>query len=492
MAFQDNFMKKRFILLLIALVLFSACNSTSPVKHSTTTELYNKEISSATNQNTRTVSLKNPYKGKNLVIAVTLPKVFNETSESASFPQYFQDSITGKLAKFSKMTVLDRKNESLIKAEQELSETGYYSEESAAQIGQMTNSQLVVVGNIQQIAGLYEVNFRVNDVTTNEIKASVNNRYSLTEMQNGKAVNEISQNLLESLGIELSDKEKAELSKVNSVDNKGALNLAKGVAFQNSDEYIKALDSFSKVSGYFELEAKNNITEILSSSIDTMDLQERITYYNILKDKWNKIFLQLETYMNENVAYVVYDFSYLEDKVDMVMENVHFSVKPGIKCVPNAVAMKVFSAVYNEWQEIISDKNNTVWTRSVTQPHLGNTGEYFEFYYDFTITVGLFDNDGNLLVQNKISPQGIRGIRRLFGIVDSNLIAKSAEAYFERAEYNQINFSPVKIDKIANGVNIKIINAKMSIFDRNNRKGGYDGYKQPPIISHDEWNALSN
>ena len=105
--------------------------------------------------------------------------------------------------------------------------------------------------------------------------------------------------------------------------------------------------------------------------------------------------------MNENVAYVVYDFSYLEDKVDMVMENVHFSVKPGIKCVPNAVAMKVFSAVYNEWQEIISDKNNTVWTRSVTQPHLGNTGEYFEFYYDFTITVGLFDNDGNLLVQNK-------------------------------------------------------------------------------------------
>ena len=106
--------------------------------------------------------------------------------------------------------------------------------------------------------------------------------------------------------------------------------------------------------------------------------------------------------MNENVAYVVYDFSYLEDKVDMVMENVHFSVKPGIKCVPNAVAMKVFSAVYNEWQEIIPDKNNAVWTRSVTQPHLGNTGEYCEFYYDFTITVGLFDNDGNLLVENKI------------------------------------------------------------------------------------------
>lgn len=483
-------MKKTFILLLIVPVLFSACNSTSQANQSITTESYKKDNSSSSSKSAKTTSLKNPYKGKNLVIAVIPPKVINGTSESASFSQYFQDSITGKLAKFSKMTVLDRKNESLIKAEQELSETGYYSEENAVQIGQMTNAQLVIVGNIQQIAGSYEVNFRVNDVTTNEIKASVNNRYSLIEMQNGKAVNEISQNLLEGLGIDLSDKEKAELSKVNSVDNKSALNLAKGVVFQNSDEYIKALDSFSKVSGHFESEAKNNITEILSSSIDTMNLQERITYYNSQKDKWNKIFLQLETYMNENVAYVVYDFSYLEDKVDMVMENVHFSVKPGIKCVPNAVAMKVFSAVYNEWQEIISDKNNTVWTRSVTQPHLGHTGEYFEFYYDFTITVGLFDNDGNLLVQNKISPQGIRGIRRLFGIVDSNLIAESSNDYFERAEYSQINFSPVKIDKIANGVNIKIINAKMSIFDRNNKKGGYDGYKQPPIISLNEWNTL--
>lgn len=483
-------MKKTFILLLIVLVLFSACSSTYQANQSTNTESYKKDNSSSSSKSAKTTSLKNPYKGKNLVIAVSLPKVLNTTPESASFPQYFQDSITGKLSKFSKMTVLDRKNESLIKAEQKLSETGYYSEENAAQIGQMTNAQLVVVRNIQQIAGSYEVNFRVNDVTTNEIKASVNNRYSLIEMQNGKAVNEISQNLLEGLGIDLSDKEKAELSKVNSVDNKSALNLAKGVVFQNSDEYIKALDSFSKVSGHFESEAKNNITEILSSSIDTMNLQERITYYNSQKDKWNKIFLQLETYMNENVAYVVYDFSYLEDKVDMVMENVHFSVKPGIKCVPNTVAMKVFSAVYNEWQEIISDKNNAVWTRSVTQPHLGHTGEYFEFYYDFTITVGLFDNDGNLLVQNKISPQGIRGIRRLFGIVDSNLIAKSAEAYLERVEYNQIHFSPVKSDKIANGVNIKIINAKMSIFDRNNKRGGYDGYKQPPIISLDEWNAL--
>lgn len=489
MTFQDTYMKSTVFLLLIVLTLLSSCSSTSSVKQSVNTEQNKIQLSSTTNLSTKSSFRKNLYKGKGLVIAVILPKVINETSESSSFPQYFQDSITGKFSSFSEMTVLDRKNESIIKAEQELSETGYYADENVIQIGQMTNAQLVVVGNIQQIAGFYEVNFRVNDVTTNEIKASVNNRYSSIEMQNGKAVNEISLNLLEGLGIELSDKEKNELSKVNSVDNNGRLYLAKGIVYQKTDEYIKALDSFSKVSGYFKSEAKNNITEILSSSIDTMNLQERIAHYNLLKDKWNKIFLQLETYMNENVAYVIYDFSSLEDKVDMLMENVHFFVYPGIKCVPNAVAMKVFSTVYNEWQEIISDKNNDVWTRSVKQPHFGNTGDYFEFYYDFTITVGLFDNDGNLIVQNKISPQGIRGIKRLFRGVDSTLSEKSAEDYFESAEYKQINFSPVKIEKISNGVNIKIINAKMSIFDRNNKTGGYDGYIQPPVISCADWKS---
>lgn len=71
------------------------------------------------------------YKGKGIAIAVCQPEISGTAKNEEWISQYFQDSLTTKFSRFSKMTVLDRKNESLIKAEQELSESGYYSDANA-------------------------------------------------------------------------------------------------------------------------------------------------------------------------------------------------------------------------------------------------------------------------------------------------------------------------------------------------------------------------
>ena len=194
---------KRFIFIILTAFFLASCGTTSQAsKTAQTAEESSPAISANAGKGDKTL-----YKGAGIAIAVTSPQIRNASQNIAWIPQFFQDSITGNLAKYSKMTVLDRANESLIKAEQELSESGFYTEENAAQIGQMTNAQLVVAGSIQQIGGAYELNFRVNDVSTNEVKASSNGRYSLSEIENGKAIGEVTQNLLEGLGIELSEKE---------------------------------------------------------------------------------------------------------------------------------------------------------------------------------------------------------------------------------------------------------------------------------------------
>ena len=114
-------MKKFYLLFSLCLILISCSTTTQIKKESTNSEIPLKKENKVS---------KNLYKGKDLVIAVTIPQGRDIDQKELWILQYLQDSITGKFAKYSKMTVLDRSNEKLIKAEQELSETGFYSDEN--------------------------------------------------------------------------------------------------------------------------------------------------------------------------------------------------------------------------------------------------------------------------------------------------------------------------------------------------------------------------
>ena len=162
-------MKKFYLLFSLCLILIS-CSTTNQLKKESTNSITSLEKDIKVS--------KNLYKGKDLVIAVTIPQGRDINQKELWVLQYLQDSITGKFAKYSEMTVLDRSNEKLIKAEQELSETGFYSDENVVQLGLMTNASLVTVGSIQKIGMLYEITFRINDIATNEIKSSLSNRYT--------------------------------------------------------------------------------------------------------------------------------------------------------------------------------------------------------------------------------------------------------------------------------------------------------------------------
>lgn len=356
-------MKKSILAVLSACVFLASCASTS--------------VESETKQNLsesveKSASSKNSYKGKGLVIAITSPSLNNASESDSWLPQYFQDSLTGKFVQFSKMTVLDRRNESLIKAEQELSESGYYSDDNAVQIGQLTNAQFVVVGNIQQISGNYEVNFRVNDATTNEIKASSNNRYSLSDMQSGKAVNEIAQNLLEGLGIGLSAKEKAELAKVNQPENSSVQSLAKGAAAEKSDDFIDAMLFYieAEKGSSTSKEAKNSIDNMFgTNSLSEQGIQNikaQLEYADAQTKRWKKIFADLDEYLDKNLLILVYDFSQPDVSVDLRYQNANFNLMPGLKVVPDRKVLLLAKRILQEWEKLVDNKNQNAWVSNVT------------------------------------------------------------------------------------------------------------------------------
>lgn len=497
-------MKCRVSIIVLCLIFLISCGTTSQIPPKT-----DSQEKKFVNENK--TEYKKLYKGEGVIIAITLPQGRNLSKENEWIPLYMQDSLTGNFAHYTKMTVLDRSNENLIKAEQELSETGFYSEENSIQIGQMTNASMVVVGSIQQIGDLYEINFRINDITTNEIKSSTNERYAYSDIENGTAVNTIVQNLLEGLKIQLSEKEKKELSKVNTSENNSIQNFAKGLSAEKSNDYISAIAAYSLVEGKGKIEAQSNIHSLLAGTFDSSSIQNRVSYYKEQIEKWNTIFDQLEKYMNKNAIYIVYDFSVVQDKIDMHSNNVDLNFSPGIKCVANKTAMHVFATIINEWRKIYYNKENDIWRKEVSEPRCGtlNASNVYAYnlYYKYWVSLILVNGNGDVINKKNI-PVSFWGDQ--FYYDDSRgfmeVEEKSQKKYFEENDFSDIRFyREINLDDIVGDISLKIKSISSDrCFERGplpkEKEDFYRSkweykvvYREPAgIFSIDEWNAFIN
>ena len=436
-------------------------------------------------------------RGEGLSIAVSAPAVKNADGEEW-ISQYFQDSLTSNFARYSAMTVIDRTNEAMILAEQKLSESAIYDDESAIELGKMTAARLVVAGTIQKIGGSFEVNLRVNDIETNEIRAAFNARFTKSEIENGAAVGKASAELLEGLGVRLTDAEKSALTKANSAENESVQNLAKGAAAEKSGDYVGALVALQKVKGTQQTEAEKSTAKILSGTFSGKSVKEKIAFYGEQAKKWNEIFGQLEAYMNENAAFVDYDFSTIEDKIDMKKQAAAFTVKQGVKVVPNAEAMKVWADVLNAWKAILDDEENAEWAANVMIPVFGARGYYdhdkadrlndcYELKYLYEIKAGLYDDEGNCVSEATVKLSLLRADRevatnpRNHRKIEREILVKSQKKYDAESVFKEIVFSSVKLNDIADDMTVKLIDAKARVFvPRDERK---KEYVTPAVLS---------
>ena len=326
------------------------------------------------------------YKGAGLTIAVLPPEV---NGGEAWMQQSFQDNITSLMARHTDMTVLDRKNEDLIIAQQVLSETGLYSEEGAVEIGQMTNAQYVVVGSIQRLSSGYECNFRVNETATNEICSASTSRHTLADMESGVAVRQIVQELFGGLGIQLTEAEQVALQKKNDVESTSITMLAKGDQAQAAEDYIQAVLYYNQVEGAFQQEAQDSTTRMLSVTQENLTVRQRQQYYQTQQAKWKKILEDLQTYLDENLWIGVYHDPLVVKETDVSMNSISYEVPLVMKVFPNRQAVIVAKKVMEEWYKVQREPDNKVWAKGVV---ISN--------WRFNITVGLFDADGNQLIDD--------------------------------------------------------------------------------------------
>lgn len=398
---------------------------------------------------------KTQYSGK--AIAIPAPQFQKSTASDSWMPQFLQDTLTGHFASFSGMTVLDRKNESVVIAEQKLSESGYYAADNAAAFGQMTNAEYVLTGSVQKLPTRYALSFRVNDITTNEIKASFDGQYGMSDIENGNAVKDAVITLLKGLDITLTKTQIAHLT-----NNRSAINatqrLAQGMAAEKEGDFITALSFLTDASEEGNNEANTVISAMLSSSTPA-SIRERAAYYKAQTDKWNKIWKDVEHYMEKNYPILVYDFSNMKDEISGDGNTVKLTWSAGIKLVPNRKALVVYNTVCNEWEQVKSNTENGSWSRNVKDSYY-HSSQWSAFY----MQIGLYNEYGELLGTKPYQWENYSKHEALYGDYGYMKPRFKNEAIppqfrlFSKADFHEIEFSNIRIDdKFTNTITPRII-----------------------------------
>jgi TolB-like protein len=411
--------------------------------------------------------------GKGIVIAVPAPALQNGSRADNWMPQLFQDIITGDLARYSAMTVLDRSNEAMVIAEQELSASGYYSDTDYVAMGRMTNAKYIVAGNILNVSGRYTVTFRINNTETNEIKTSFNKQYTAVEIERGLAAKEAVAELLAGMGVELTFEGETELLALQEIQIQAAAQLAKGMAAEKNDNFVEALVFFTQAADMGVTEASSHIQNF-AKDISTGSIRERAEYAVKQKEKWEKIFEDLGTYMSENLEICVYDFSTVEDKIEVDRSNkttVTLTITPGVKVIPNRTAVAVWKTVMDNWVRIKKMEENKSWINSVKNdlPQLYIAENLIDGTY--TISVGLYDEYGDRIDQQ---------IGRVSWSV-SEVIAQ--HKYYEKIKFVDITFPRIPIEHITDKLSPKIDKISKGLY----LTGKPPTDIHPPIMLVSEW-----
>ena len=182
--------------------------------------------------------------GKN-AIAVPAPKGVNLGDGAEWIPLFIQGVITTNFQQYSGMTVIDRQNADMVKAEQRLSESAEFDEKNTVELGKMTNARLTVTGNIVAKSNVYALTFNITDVESGETKASASvPNCSRSALEDGTAANQISYDLMTSYGIALGNGAKKNLtqkSKAIAAEANAQVSVAKGIAAEKDGSNIEAL-----------------------------------------------------------------------------------------------------------------------------------------------------------------------------------------------------------------------------------------------------------
>jgi hypothetical protein len=253
--------------------------------------------------------------GKGISLAILAPKANGLASDQTYLPALVQGEFVSNFSGYSAMSVMDREN--LDKVYAELL-SGYYDDDDDAglDLGHLRATDYLMEGNIIRTATGYSLQMQIVKTDDKITVASYSGTCTFAELDNLTGVRRASLDLLQKMGVTLTEKARTELARAAASDHiNGQTALAQGITAQRGGTVVEAMSYYYEAAQFDPSlgEAVNRLSTV-SASVRTgsigVDVRQRIAE----RESWLSVLRQCGEYYANHLPVEISYSSRLTEK----------------------------------------------------------------------------------------------------------------------------------------------------------------------------------
>ncbi|MCR4741825.1 MAG: hypothetical protein K5866_03010 [Treponema sp.] len=410
--------------------------------------------------------------GSDIILAIPEGHCTNLAPEQEYFMVLLQTQLTDAFHKYSPITVVDRQNESIADQEIANAENGSYSDKGYAEFGKKLNAQYVAIPNLIGTGINFSLSIRIIKTEENKVVYSYNNNsVSATAIKNGSAINLAVKNLLDQMGIVLTDAgEKEILGTVDSNTLKAQENLSRGINASKRGTTVEAMQYYYEAAEYNvnNTEINQRLSQIQSAA-STGNIGDKLRSEQEIYNYWKKTLYEADEYFEKNPPYQVVYSTKINQKErtteDFEKEVVTLQIQCGI--YPTLGAQKAVQALkegieaspeaikesFSSWPERKTIKSKNTYNNDNDWYYPGNCEVTIQILNDLDRVIGSvkYKNSNyyyrNISFNTKINQETLNDTLRTISIEDVN-INKITDNLIIKISSIEWNGSPIPLEKI--------------------------------------------
>jgi hypothetical protein len=452
-------MKKLVFGVCIIVILFFSCASSPDTNKGTTDNIP-----------------KGPYfEGsglKGVSLAVLRLKTGNLQPNEQWLLSFIQGVLTSNFNKYTAMTIIDRQYMDEIIQNQEISASGYFSDDNFISIGNLTNAEYILVGSLQRIQQInsFLIDFSLVNAQTGVQKASFPpTACSLIDIQNTTIIQTAFENIITQLNITLTESGRRAIHYINQPSITAESSLSKGIVAQENGRMGEALSFYYNAATFMpNTKEINSRISVLSSNVSSGNIGQNARNLISLRNRWLDILSECDNFLNEHIPFeIIYEpILKQEGKIDYTSGSVDLGFSIMTKPTDG------FNIIYDVLKGLKKTGKQEEWgfqfwpfgdipPRNYTElPSMHGDQQSIYKLKTINIEIVLLDESGNIIskINDKLlCKEGTRKFQKRSGGIYELWDQKSINVKPENLKTKMI-FNNVEANKITNTMTIKIIN----------------------------------
>jgi hypothetical protein len=317
--------------------------------------------------------------GKGISIAILAPKAAGITENQAHIPALVQGEFVSNFSGYSALSVMDRENLDNVYGELQ---SGYYddNDEAGLDFGRLSSTDYLLNGSITKTATGYALQIKITKTADKMTAASFSGTCTFTELDNLTGVRLVSLDLLQKMGIELTDRAKTELAGAAAVNHVNAQSaLAQGITAQKGGTVVEALSYYYQAASFdSSLQEAASRAGVISAAISGGNIGANVRNDIQRRNEWLKILDEADNFFKEHLPWeIIYYPTLTQGRVDYAKETVDISfrteVRPteGFKTINTILAGLKKTGKIEEWGMIYWPLSSSVFVDRANSPANG-------------------------------------------------------------------------------------------------------------------------